>query len=127
MRRLVWTIIFVELGLAFVGLGLLVPALDFSLDWLFDPRRRPLFRAGAALVVYGLFFLSLANQMAHIGTSYGYALDLAALQPPLARPENAALVLRAVFPNATNWLWLLLPLGAVVLLVALLGRQSARR
>ena len=108
-------------------LGLLVPALGFSLDWLFDPRRRPLFRAGAALVVYGLFFLSLANQMVHIGTSYGYTLDLDALQFPLARPENAALVLRAVFPNATNWLWLLLPLGAVVLLVALLGRQSARR
>ena len=49
------------------------------------------------------------------------------LQFPLARPENAALVLRAVFPNAANWLWLLLPLGAAVLLVVLLGRQSARR
>ena len=108
-------------------LGLLVPALGFALDWLFDPRRRPVFRAVAALVVYGLFFLSLARQMAHIGTSYGYALDLAALQLPLARPENAALVLRAVFPNAANWPQLLLPLAAAVALAALARRRLARR
>ena len=108
-------------------LGLLVPALGFALDWLFDPRRGPAFRAAAALVVYGLFFLSLGNQMAHIGTSYGYTLDLAALQPPPARPENAALFLRAVFPNAANWPWLLLPLAAVVALAALGQRRMARR
>jgi 4-amino-4-deoxy-L-arabinose transferase-like glycosyltransferase len=106
-------------------LGLLVPALGFALDWLFDPRRGPVFRAVAALVVYGLFFLSLARQMGHIGTSYGYTLDLAALSLPLARPENVALVLRAVFPNAANWP-LVLPLGAAVVLAALLGRRLAR-
>ena len=108
-------------------LGLLVPALGFVLDWLFDARRGPVFRAAAALVVYGLFFLSLGRQMAHIGTSYGYTLDLAALQLPLARPENAALVLRAVFPNAANWPQLLLPLAASLALAALLGRRLARR
>ncbi len=98
-------------------LGLLVPALGFGLDWLFDPRRGPVFRAAAALVVYGLFFLSLARQMLHIGTSYNYTLDLAQLALPLARPENTALVLRAVFPNAANWLWLL-PLVLVAGVVA---------
>ena len=108
-------------------LGLLVPALGFALDWLFDPRRGPVFRAVAALVVYGLFFLSLGRQMAHIGTSYGYALDLAALSLPLARPENAALVLRAIFPNAANWPQLLLPLAAAVALAALARRRLARR
>ena len=108
-------------------LGLLVPALGFALDWLFDPRRGAIFRAVAALVVYGLFFLSLGRQMAHIGTSYGYALDLAALQLPLARPENVALVLHAVFPNAANWPQLLLPLAAVVALAALARRRLARR
>jgi 4-amino-4-deoxy-L-arabinose transferase-like glycosyltransferase len=108
-------------------LGLLVPALGFALDWLFDPRRGPAFRAVAALVVYGLFFLSLARQMAHIATSYGYTFDLAALQLPLARPENAAVVLRAVFPNAANWPQLLLPLLAILALAALLGRRPAQR
>ncbi len=108
-------------------LGLLVPALGFALDWLFDPRRGAIFRAAAALVVYGLFFLSLGRQMAHIGTSYGYTLDLAALQLPLARPENAALVLRAVFPNAANWPLVLLPLAAIVALAALWSRRLARR
>ena len=78
-------------------LGLLVPALGFALDWLFDPRRRPVFRA------------------------------VAALQLPLARPENAALVLRAVFPNAANWPQLLLPLAAAVALAALARRRLARR
>jgi len=98
-------------------LGLLVPALGFGLDWLFDPRRGPVFRAAAALVVYGLFFLSLARQMLHIGTSYNYTLDLTQLALPLARPENTALVLRAVFPNAANWPWLL-PLVLVAVVVA---------
>jgi len=98
-------------------LGLLVPALGFGLDWLFDPRRGPVFRAAAAVVVYGLFFLSLARQMLHIGTSYNYTLDLAQLALPLARPENTALVLRAVFPNAANWPWLL-PLVLVAVVVA---------
>ena len=108
-------------------LGLLVPALGFALDWLFDPRRGAIFRTVAALVVYGLFFLSLGRQMAHIGTSYGYTLDLAALQLPLARPENVGLVLRAVFPNAANWAQLLLPLAAAVALAALARRRLARR
>ncbi len=98
-------------------LGLLVPALGFGLDWLFDPRRGPVFRAAAALVVYGLFFLSLARQMLHIATSYNYTLDLTQLATPLARPENTALVLRAVFPNAANWPWLL-PLVLVAVVVA---------
>ena len=108
-------------------LGLLVPALGFALDWLFDPRRGAIFRTVAAQVVYGLFFLSLGRQMAHIGTSYGYTLDLAALQLPLARPENVGLVLRAVFPNAANWAQLLLPLAAAVALAALARRRLARR
>ncbi len=94
-------------------LGLLVPPLGFALDWLFAPQRRPLWRAAAAFVVFGLFFLSLGNQMRHIGTSYHYTLDLAQLALPLARPENWVAVLRSVFPNASNWPLLLLPLSAV--------------
>lgn len=108
-------------------LGLLVPALGFGLDWLFAPRRGPVFRALAALVVYGLFFLSLARQMLHIGTSYNYTLDLTQLALPLARPENTTLLLRAVFPNAGNWPWLL-PLTLVAVVVAALpaARSAAR-
>jgi len=60
--------------------------------------------------------------MLHIGTSYNYTLDLAALQRPLPRPENAAAILRAVFPNAANWPLLLLPLAGLAGLGALAGR-----
>lgn len=108
-------------------LGLLVPALGFTLDWLFDPRRGPIFRAAAALVVYGLFFLSLGNQAFHIGTSYNYLLDLAALQRPLARPENAAYLWRIIFPNAANWPLVALPLAAIAGLVALSRWYDLRR
>ena len=104
-------------------LGLLVPALGFALEWLFDARRGPIFRALAALVVYGLFGLSLANQALHIATSYNYTLDLSQLAAPLARPENVALVLRAVLPNAGGWPLLVLPLAGVVALAALPWRH----
>ena len=103
-------------------LGLLVPALGYALDWLFGARPGPLFRAAAAVAVLALFALSLWNQMLHIGTSYNYTLDLAALQRPLPRPENAAAILRAVFPNAANWPLLLLPLAGLAGLGALAGR-----
>ena len=109
-------------------LGLLVPALGFALEWLFDARRGPIFRALAALVVYGLFGLSLANQALHIATSYNYTLDLSQLAAPLARPENVALVWRAVLPNAGGWPLLVLPLAGVVALAALaiLPRRGGR-
>jgi hypothetical protein len=57
--------------------------------------------------------LSLGNQLIHIGTSYNYTLDPTQLRPPLARPENWAVLARAVFPNAANWSAFILPLAAV--------------
>lgn len=107
-------------------LGLLIPAMGFALDWLFAPQRSPWLRMAAAFVVFGLFFLSLGNQMRHIGTSYNYALDLSQLQAPLARPENWAAVLQAVFPNASNWPLLLLPLLAVIIAAVLVRRRAVR-
>lgn len=95
-------------------LGLLVPAMGYTLDWLFDPARRPLVRVAGLFLVFGLFYLSLGNQIRHIGTSYGYALDMAQLQRPLARPENWTYVMRAVWPNAGNWPLLILPLAIVI-------------
>jgi hypothetical protein len=90
-------------------LGLLVPPLGFSIDWLLSPQRRPLFRAVSALVVYGFFFLSLANQIGHIGTSYNYTLDLNRLQPPLAAPANWAYLAATILPNMGNLPLLLAP------------------
>lgn len=107
-------------------LGLLVPALGFALDWLFAGQRPLVLRMAAAFGVLGLFFLSLGNQMRHIGTSYNYALDLSQLQMPLAQPGNWAAVLRAVFPNASNWPLLLLPLLAVIIAAVIARRRVAR-
>ncbi len=108
-------------------LALLVPALAYALDWLFAPERRPVLRAVLSFAVFGLFFLSFRNQFLHIGTSYHYALDLAQFQRPLARPENWTYLLRAVFPNATNWLLLILPLAIVVLAAVAARARAARR
>lgn len=106
-------------------LGLLVPALGFALDWLFDPHRGPVFRAAVGLAALALFTLSLWNQMVHIGTSYNYTLDPAALQQSTTFLGSVALVLRAVFPNAANWPLILLPVAVVTALATLAGR--ARR
>ena len=110
-------------------LGLLVPALGFTLDWLIAPQRGAGVRAVAVFVVYGLFFLSLRNQFLHIGTSYNYMLDLAQLQTPLARPENALYLLGSVFPNAGNWRLLVFVWGLFLVLAGLLlgARRLLRR
>jgi hypothetical protein len=108
-------------------LGLLAPALGFALDWLFAPQRRPLVRAALVFLVFGLFFLSLGNQLLHIGTSYNYTLDPAQLQSPPARPGNWGALARAAFPNAANWPVLILPLAALVALLFLLQWRAVRR
>jgi hypothetical protein len=96
-------------------LGLLVPPLGLALDWLLSAGRRPIVRAGVALGVYGLFFLSVFNQFNHIGTSYNYTLDWADLQLPMAAPANWGYLAAAVFPNTANLPLLLAP--ALILLV----------
>lgn len=104
-------------------LGLLVPALGFTLDWLFDARRGLLLRAAGVVAVASVFALSLGAQMVHIGTSYNYTLDPGALSPPLARPQNIPILLDAVFPNAANWWLPLLPLSLVAAAIPLLRRR----
>lgn len=114
-------------------IGLLVPALGFALDWLLTATNRVSrdrvsseklgFYAPLTLLAFGLFFLSLAQQAGHIATSFNYTFDPAHLQLPLARPENWAYFLRALFPNAANWPLLLLPLAAIVLVIALVSRR----
>lgn len=107
-------------------LTLLVPPLGFTLDWLLSPHRRPLFRAAAALVVYGLFFLSLANQIGHIGTSYHYTLDLSRLQTPLAAPSNWAYLAETILPNAANLPLLIAPAALILLLIAIIVAVRGR-
>lgn len=115
-------------------LGLLVPAMGFALDGLLSRVSRtqassgkPGFYAPLALIVYGLFFLSLGNQARHIATSFNYTFDPAQWQLPLARPENWAVFLLSLFPNAANWPLLILPLMAIALVVALMLYTMRRR
>ena len=107
-------------------LGLLVPALGFALDWLFDSARRPALRGLLLLLAAGLFFVSLGRQMIHIGTSYNYTLDPAQLRSPLAHPANWPDILRAVFPNTPNLALLILPLAAITLIALLRMRRASR-
>jgi hypothetical protein len=107
-------------------LGLLVLPLGFALDWLLRPGRTPAGQAGRAalaLLVYGLFYLSLLNQFLHIGRSYNYDLDLSALTMPLTGPQNWPVVLGSVFRNTANLPLLWLGLAVGLLLVFALGRR----
>ncbi len=107
-------------------LGFLVLPLGFTLDWLLDSARRPLVRATGLFVAFGLFFLSARTMFLHIGYSFNYTLDLGALDPLVASPQNWSVLLGSVFVNSGNLLLLVLPLLLVVGL-AVVGVWVARR
>jgi len=56
----------------------------------------------ASLPVYGLFFLSLYNQILHIAYSWGHDLSPAVMRPWAAAPENIVALWKAVLPNVWN-------------------------
>ncbi len=82
-------------------------------------------KAGAFLVLYGSFFLSVTHVFLHIGFSYNYHLDLSQLNVMIAKPANASYLLGQVFRNAGNLplLWLC---DGLLLLIGL-GLQYGRR
>jgi hypothetical protein len=56
----------------------------------------------AYLIVHGLFFLSLYNQILHIAYSWGHDLAPAVMRPWAAAPENIVALWKAVLPNMWN-------------------------
>ncbi len=99
-------------------LGLLAIPLGFAYQSLFSLRRRPVWQALLLFLSYGLFFISMRNQVYHIGFSYNYDLDLSLLDPMIANPNNWQYIAKQIFRNTANlpYLWLL---EAALLLLAL--------
>jgi len=66
------------------------------------------------LMICGLVWLSIRNQIMVIAFSWNHDLDLAALKPGAILPENIATLYRTVFRNTLNLplLWLVEALGA---------------
>jgi hypothetical protein len=104
----------------FVGLWF-VP-LAFWLDKYLGRASSTLSFLGLTLLVFGLLFLSIRNQLVHIAFSWNYLLDPARLEPLAISPGNVAYVLGTVFRNAPNLpiLWLGEALG--IMLVFLVRR-----
>jgi hypothetical protein len=96
-------------------IGLLIPSLGFTLDWLLRQKER-LWLSLGLLLIYGLFFLSLRNILLHIGHSYNYNLQLDQLDSLVAHPQNWAYIGSEIFPNMANLplLWLVIGCGAAV-------------
>ena len=72
--------------------------------------------APTLLMVYGLLFLSIRNQIMHIAFAWGHDLNLAVLRPWAAAPENIVALWHTVLPNVVNvplW-WGMLAAGWVV-------------
>jgi hypothetical protein len=84
----------------FIGLWMIPVA--FWIDEHYLPAQNEIERLGLSLLVFGLLFLSVRNQLMHIAFSWNYDLDPAALQPLAASPENIRLLFQTVFPNARN-------------------------
>lgn len=101
-------------------LSLLAIPMAFALAWLFDRDVNPISRSIFALLVYGLFFVSIRNILLHIGFSYNYTLELSQLRPPVAGPQNWLYLANTLLPNWRNlpllWLVEFMLLAAVVAL-----------
>jgi hypothetical protein len=67
-------------------------------------------RLVASLLLFGLLFLSIRNQLMHVAFSWNYDLKYADLLNMSTPVPNITRLLGTVFPNAANvwWLWLLL-------------------
>jgi hypothetical protein len=101
-------------------LGLWFVAVGFGVSWIQSRLQAAptnfLISFFSPLIIYGLLFLSIRNQIMHITLSWGHDLNLATLRPWAAAPENIAALWNAVFPNALNvplW-WGILAVGGVV-------------
>lgn len=99
--------------------------LAFLFEKLVTWIQHPAGQAGAYLVLYGAFFLSVRNIFLHIGFSYNYELDLGHLSTMIARPGNWSYLLSQVLRNV--WNLPLLWLSESLLLVIGLGTWWARR
>ena len=98
------------LGLWFVPLAFVVEAFH---EW----RGHPALKALTALLLYGLFFLSARNIMAHIAFSYNYHLEPGLLMRRSAHPDNWRYILGSIFVNVRNMplLWLVEGIGLGVI------------
>lgn len=107
----------------FIGLWL-VP-LAYWIDGAYIEQRRELSRLLAMLLLFGLLFLSVRNQMVHIALSWNYDFDPALLNHMAASPENIRYFFKTLLPNAAN-LPLLWVGEAIVTGVVLLLSQRSR-
>lgn len=90
----------------FLGLWFVVVA--FGIQYAQDR-----FGAVAPPLTYGLFFLSLYNQILHIAYAWGHDLSPSVMQPWAMAPDNVIALWKAVLPNVGN-----VPLWWGILLVA---------
>jgi len=104
-------------------LGLWFIPLAFVVERFSEWHDRPTAKALAALLLYGLIFLSARNMMAHIAFSYNYHLEPGLLLRRSAHPQNWAYILGAIFVNLRNapLLWLVEGIGLGVITSAWLG------
>lgn len=80
-------------------------------------------------IVYGLLFLSVRNQMAHIAFSYNYHLAPGMVARYAATPTNWSYILRSIFVNWQNTplLWLVEGIGLAAMVGIRLAGQAARQ
>lgn len=104
--------------------------LAFWLDEVYLPARSELSRLVLSLLLFGLFFLSVRNQLFHIALSWNYDLDLSRLERLAIPPQNISYFLSTVFPNIGNlpilWAGELLVIGGYALVTRWRQRQAKK-
>lgn len=89
-------------------LPLLFIPLGFALELLHQLEKDSVLKTTALFITYGLLFFSVRNMVWHIGFSYTYTLDLAAMAKTASTPPNWQYLFNSVFINWRNvpLLWL---------------------
>lgn len=98
-------------------LGLWFVPVAFWIDRFYTGKSTDLLSTTTlSLLLYGLLFLSIRNQLVHIAFSWNYDLDLASLRPMATPLDNIAVLFGTVFRNAANLpiLWLLEGCGLAI-------------
>lgn len=107
-------------------LGLWFVPLAFWIDhWYTEKSTDRLATTVLSLVLYGLLFLSIRNQLMHIAFSWNYDLDLASLRPMSTPLDNIGMVFGTVLRNADDLpvLWLLEGCGLAIGIILTLLRN----
>jgi hypothetical protein len=108
-------------------IGLWFVPIAFWIDEVYSEQRGEIWSLILGIILFGLLFLSIRNQMVHIAFSWNYDFDMTRLRSMATAPENISYFLSTLFPNAVNLPLLWLGEGGLLGISTILMEWNTRR